>query len=96
MNAAAVKAAIERAKTQKNSALFGDLTSIKSVTASGDLDAVVHLTQVDYQIPLLLGERVLQIASPKAAADPDEAGPVAGRRRAVHRHAARSRAPRRS
>ena len=70
VDAAAVKAAIERAKTQKNSALFGDLTSIKSVTTSGALDVVVHLTQTDYQIPLLLGERVLQIASPKAAADP--------------------------
>jgi peptide/nickel transport system substrate-binding protein len=70
VNAAAVKAAIERAKTQKNSALFGDLTSITSVTTAGDLDVVVHLGQVDYQIPLLLGERVLQVASPKAAADP--------------------------
>ncbi|MEU5380799.1 ABC transporter substrate-binding protein [Streptomyces sp. NPDC005968] len=69
VDGAAVKAAIERAKKQKNSALFGDLTSIKSVDARG-LDAVVHLTQVDYQIPQLLGERVLQIASPKAAADP--------------------------
>ncbi|MFI5959418.1 ABC transporter substrate-binding protein [Cryptosporangium sp. NPDC051539] len=66
VNAAAVKAAVERAKTQKNSALFGDLTSIKSVTTNGDLDAVVHLTQTDYQIPLLFGERVLQVASPKA------------------------------
>ncbi|OMI35335.1 ABC transporter substrate-binding protein [Streptomyces sparsogenes] len=66
VDGAAVKAAIERAKNQKNSALFGDLTSIKSVDAKG-LDAVVHLTQVDYQIPQLLGERVLQIASPKAA-----------------------------
>ena len=66
VNAAAVKTAVERAKTQKNSALFGDLTSIKSVTASGDLDVVVQLTQTDYQIPLLFGERVLQVASPKA------------------------------
>ncbi|MFD2416259.1 ABC transporter substrate-binding protein [Amycolatopsis pigmentata] len=65
----AVKAAVERAKTQKNSALFGDLTSIKSVTASGP-DVVVVLTQPDHQIPQLLGERVLQIASPKAAQDP--------------------------
>ncbi|WP_211239420.1 ABC transporter substrate-binding protein [Actinokineospora inagensis] len=69
VDAAAVKAAIERAKTQKNSALFGDLTSIGSVTAT-DLDVVVHLTQVDHQIPQLLGERVLQVASPKAAGDP--------------------------
>jgi peptide/nickel transport system substrate-binding protein len=69
VDAAAVKSAIDRAKSQKNSALFGDLTSITSVTASG-LDVVVPLSQTDYQIPLLFGERVLQIASPKAAADP--------------------------
>ncbi|MET8946973.1 ABC transporter substrate-binding protein [Streptomyces sp. NPDC004542] len=71
VDAAAVKAAIERAQKQKNSALFGDLTSIKSVDADG-LDAVLHLTQVDHQIPQLLGERVLQIASPKAAKSPTE------------------------
>lgn len=69
VDGAAVKAAIERAKEQKNSALFGDLTSIESVTADG-LDVVVHLTQVDHQIPQLLGQRVLQVASPKAAQDP--------------------------
>ncbi|MEW1775996.1 ABC transporter substrate-binding protein [Streptomyces sp. NPDC086777] len=69
VDATAVKDAVERAQKQKNSALFGDLTSIRSVDADG-LDAVVHLTQVDYQIPQLLGERVLQIASPKAAASP--------------------------
>ncbi|MEV0573399.1 ABC transporter substrate-binding protein [Streptomyces sp. NPDC050392] len=69
VDATAVKAAIERAKKQKNSALFGDLTSIRSVEAKG-LDAVLHLSQVDYQIPQLLGERVLQIASPRAAKDP--------------------------
>ncbi|GAB3277906.1 ABC transporter substrate-binding protein [Kineosporia babensis] len=70
VNAEAVKQAIERAKNQEDSALFGDLTSIEKVTTEGDLDAVVHLSQVDYQIPLLFGERVLQVASPKAAADP--------------------------
>ncbi|MET7292996.1 ABC transporter substrate-binding protein [Streptomyces griseoloalbus] len=69
VNAAAVEAAVERAKKQKNSALFGDLTSIESVEADG-LDAIIHLSQVDYQIPQLLGERVLQIASPKAAKSP--------------------------
>lgn len=70
VDAEAVKDAIDRAKNQKNSALFGDLTTIKDVTTSGDTDVVVNLTQTDYQIPLLLGERVLQVASPKAAADP--------------------------
>ncbi|MFI9496015.1 MULTISPECIES: ABC transporter substrate-binding protein [Streptomyces] len=71
VDAAAVEAAVERAKKQKNSALFGDLTSIESVEADG-LDAVLHLSQVDYQIPQLLGQRVLQIASPKAAAAPEK------------------------
>jgi peptide/nickel transport system substrate-binding protein len=71
VDGAAVKAAIERAKSQKNSALFGDLTSIDSVTADG-LDVVVHLSQVDYQIPQLLGQRVLQVASPTAAASPEK------------------------
>ncbi|MGW6817494.1 ABC transporter substrate-binding protein [Streptomyces sp. NPDC055005] len=71
LDATAVKDAVERAKKQKNSALFGDLTSIQSVEANG-LDAVLHLTQVDYQIPQLLGQRVLQIASPKAAATPEK------------------------
>jgi peptide/nickel transport system substrate-binding protein len=69
VDGAAVAAAIDRAKQQHNSALFGDLTSIKSVTATG-LDVAVHLTQVDHQIPQLLGERVLQVASPAAAKDP--------------------------
>ncbi|GAA2305418.1 ABC transporter substrate-binding protein [Streptomyces kunmingensis] len=69
VNGAAVKAAVERAKKQKNSALYGDLTSVESVDAKG-LDAVVHLSQVDYQIPQLFGQRVLQIASPKAAKSP--------------------------
>ncbi|BCY08122.1 ABC transporter substrate-binding protein [Actinoplanes sp. L3-i22] len=69
LDAAAVKAYLERAKTQKDSALFGDLTSIKTVTAKSATDVVIDLTQVDYQIPLLLGERVAQITSATAAQD---------------------------
>ncbi|MDY0910204.1 ABC transporter substrate-binding protein [Microbacterium sp. CFBP9034] len=70
VDAEAVKLYLERAKTQENSALFGDLTSIDSVTADTELDVTVHLTQVDHQIPLLLGRRTAQITSPKAAEDP--------------------------
>lgn len=70
VNAEAIKLYIERAKTQENSALFGDLTSIESVTADSDLDVTVHLNQVDHQIPLLLGKRTAQITSPTAAEDP--------------------------
>ncbi|MGW8482796.1 ABC transporter substrate-binding protein [Microbacterium sp. NPDC055903] len=72
LNAEAVKLYIERAKTQENSALFGDLTSIESVTADSELDVTVHLNQVDHQIPLLLGKRTAQITSPKAAEDPEK------------------------
>ena len=78
MNAQAVKAYLERAQTQANSALAGDLTSIKSITVKGDTDVTLHLTQTDYQIPLLLGQRVAQITSEQAAENPDavNASPV--------------------
>ncbi len=72
LDAEAVKAYIERAKTQENSALFGDLTSIDEVTADSETDVTVHLTQVDHQIPLLLGKRTAQITSPTAAEDPEK------------------------
>lgn len=72
VNAEAVKLYIERAKTQENSALHGDLTSIDHVTADSELDVTVHLTQVDHQIPLLLGKRTAQITSPAAAEDPEQ------------------------
>jgi peptide/nickel transport system substrate-binding protein len=70
VNAAAVKDAIVRGQTQKTSALIQDLEPIKSVTTSGDYDVEVNLKQPDFQIPLLFGERVLQVASPTAAKDP--------------------------
>jgi peptide/nickel transport system substrate-binding protein len=70
VDAAAVKAEIDRGKAQQNSALVQDLGPIASVTTSGDSDVVVSLKAPDYQIPLLFGERVLQVASPKAAGDP--------------------------
>jgi len=70
VNAQAVKLYLERAKTQKNSALAGDLTSIATVTADSETDVTLHLTQVDHQIPLLLGRRVAQITSPKAGQNP--------------------------
>ena len=70
VNAAAIKDAIIRAKTQQNSALIEDLAPVKSVTTSGDYNVEVNLDHPDYQIPLVFGERVLLVASPKAAADP--------------------------
>jgi peptide/nickel transport system substrate-binding protein len=70
VNAAAIKDAIIRGKTQKNSALIEDLAPVKSVSTSGDYNVEVYLNYPDYQIPLVFGERVLLIASPKAAEDP--------------------------
>jgi peptide/nickel transport system substrate-binding protein len=69
VDAEAIKLYLERAKTQPNSALAGDLTSIESARVTSDLDITLHLTQVDHQIPLLLGQRVAQITSPTAARD---------------------------
>jgi peptide/nickel transport system substrate-binding protein len=70
VDAQAVKLYLERAKTQRNSALEGDLTSIAAIRVAGELDVVLQLAQVDHQIPLLLGQRVAQITSPKAALNP--------------------------
>src|ERR1700734_1454486 len=70
VNAQAVKDAIIRAKTQQNSALIEDLEPVQSVTVSGTYDLEVYLNHPDFQIPLVFGERVLLVASPKAAADP--------------------------
>jgi peptide/nickel transport system substrate-binding protein len=70
VNAQAIKDAILRAKTQQNSALIEDLEPVQSVTVSGNYDLEVKLNHPDFQIPLVFGERVLLVASPKAAADP--------------------------
>ncbi|MCC2033723.1 ABC transporter substrate-binding protein [Microbacterium allomyrinae] len=73
VDAAAVAAFIERAKTQQNSALIGDYATIESVSVDDDLTLTVHLTQVDYQIPYLLSVRGALITSAEAAAaDPDK------------------------
>ena len=75
VDGAAVKAGLERAKTPE------ELGALRRP----DLDQVgrrqrarrrcVHLTQVDYQIPLLLGERVAADHQPEGGAGPGEARP---------------------
>src|SRR6202453_3354243 len=70
VNAAAVKDEIIRGQTQQNSALLEDLEPVQSVTTSGNYNVEVYLNHPDFQIPLVFGERVLLIPSPKAAADP--------------------------
>ncbi|WP_375432573.1 ABC transporter substrate-binding protein [uncultured Friedmanniella sp.] len=71
VNASAVKAYISRAQKQANSAIAGDLTSIKEVVAESDTDVTFRLAQVDYQIPLLLGQRIAAITSEEAGKTPD-------------------------
>jgi peptide/nickel transport system substrate-binding protein len=70
VNAAAIKDAIIRAKTQQDSALVEDLEPVQSVSISGNYNVEVYLNHPDFQIPLVFGQRVLLVASPKAAADP--------------------------
>lgn len=81
LDSAAVKAYILRAQTQKNSALVGEgIAPIASITTPDKLTVVLHLSQPDFQLPLVLAERVGQITSPtKTTAElnilPDGAGP---------------------
>ena len=70
VNAAAIADDIIRGKTQQNSALVEDLEPVEKVTTTGAYDLNVYLNHPDFQIPLVFGERVLLIPSPKAAADP--------------------------
>jgi ABC-type transport system substrate-binding protein len=58
LNIRAVKLYIERAKEQKNSALAGDLTSIRDITADSETDVTLHLTQIDYAKTLQAATRV--------------------------------------
>lgn len=70
LDAAAVKSYIDRAMSQDDSALANDLDSIDRITADNENEVTFHLSQVDHQIPLLLGRRVALITSPEA--DPAE------------------------
>ena len=81
LNSAAVKAYIVRAQTQTNSALVGEgIAPIKSIDTPNDLDVVLNLSQPDFQLPLVLAQRVGQITNPKRTpaelnVKPDGAGP---------------------
>ncbi len=81
LDAAAVKAYFQRAQTQTNSALVGEgIAPIESIDTPNRLDVVFNLSQPDYQIPLVVAQRVGQITSPKKTpaqlnASPDGAGP---------------------
>lgn len=81
LDSAAVKAYILRAQTQKNSALVGEgIAPITSIDTPNTLDVVLNLSQPDFQLPLVLAQRVGQITNPAKTPTelntfPDGAGP---------------------
>lgn len=64
LNADAVVKSIERGRTQADSLIAPQMTTIKSVSASGDLDVVVELSEVDYQYPLLFAGKTGMVVNP--------------------------------
>jgi peptide/nickel transport system substrate-binding protein len=69
LNAQAVAFDINRAKTQKTSALAADYTDVKSETVLNSTHLRLNLTQKDFQIPYILANRTSLLASEKAAKD---------------------------
>jgi len=85
LDATAVAKSIERGRTQDGSLIAPQMKTIKSVTADGDLDVVVELTEVDYQYPLLFAGKTGMVVNPAAfekdadslATQPAGSGPFA-------------------
>lgn len=85
LDAAAVKASLLRGKTQANSLLSDQLSTIKSITVVNKTNVTLNLQQADYQVPDLLAGKTGEIVSPaafktaadaaKIPTDPDGAGP---------------------
>ncbi|RKR73295.1 ABC transporter substrate-binding protein [Frondihabitans australicus] len=81
LDSTAVKDYFVRAQTQKTSALVGEgISVIKSIDTPDATSVVMNLSQPDYQIPLVVAERVGQITNPKyttaqLAQKPEGAGP---------------------
>jgi peptide/nickel transport system substrate-binding protein len=72
LDAAGVKANLERAKTQKDSVLVQLLDSVKSIQAPDARTVTLELAYPDYGLPLVLGGKAGMIVSPKALADPSK------------------------
>lgn len=66
IDATAVAKSIERGRTQDGSLIAPQMATIKSVTADGDLDVVIELTEVDYQYPLLFAGKTGMVVNPAA------------------------------
>lgn len=66
LNADAVRQSLLRGKTQQNSLLKDQLSTIADITTSGDRDVTLKLAAPDYQVPNLLAGKTGEIVSPAA------------------------------
>lgn len=64
LDATAVAKSIERGRTEHGSLIAPQMTSIKRATAKGDVDVVLELAQVDYQIPALFAGKTGMVVNP--------------------------------
>ncbi len=68
LDATAVKESLERGITEKDSEVAPQMADIGSITVDSPTDVTLNLTQVDYQIPLLMSGKTGMIVSPTAVA----------------------------
>ncbi|MGY0536157.1 ABC transporter substrate-binding protein [Nocardioides sp. YJ-D4] len=64
LDATAVAKSIERGRTADGSLIAPQMVGITKVTASGDLDVVLDLAEVDYQIPALFAGKTGMVVNP--------------------------------
>lgn len=64
LDAAAVVKSIERGRSQEGSLIAPQMATVKKVSASGDRDVVLELTEVDYQYPLLFAGKTGMVVNP--------------------------------
>jgi peptide/nickel transport system permease protein/peptide/nickel transport system substrate-binding protein len=67
-DAAAVKAHLERAKSDPRSSVKGDIASLESVEVLAPNKVALHLNRPDTALPLILADRAGMVSSPKAVA----------------------------
>lgn len=69
VDAAAVKAGLERSRDLPGATSAQSLAVIEEITADSETDVTLHLGAVDHQVPLLLAGLIGHLVSPRAIAD---------------------------
>ncbi|MFT4084849.1 MAG: ABC transporter substrate-binding protein [Nocardioides sp.] len=64
LDATAVAASLERARTDKDSLVSAQMTDITKIAAKGETEVVITLSDVNYQIPLLLAGKTGMVVNP--------------------------------